>query len=107
MFDTTRATSSRPRFGRPAKLVLTVAAQGVHGACVSAVAQDKSTVGRDHGAAASEAAHTCAKGSDAVVGEAKGAEKSAAGEAKGAEKSEAGEAKGAEKSEAGEAHGRG
>jgi hypothetical protein len=41
-------------------------AQGVHGACVSAVAQDKSTEGRDHGKAVSEAAHNCPKGDDAA-----------------------------------------
>jgi hypothetical protein len=39
-------------------------AQGVHGACVSAVARDKTTVGRDHGKAVSEAAHSCPKGGD-------------------------------------------
>jgi len=70
------------------------AAQGVHGACVSAVAQDKSTVGRDHGAAVSAAAHSCPKGPDAVAGKAKGADKSAAGKAKGAAKSAAGKAHG-------------
>lgn len=39
-------------------------AQGVHGACVSAVAHDKSTVGRAHGKAVSEAAQSCPKGGD-------------------------------------------
>ncbi len=58
-------------------------AQGVHGACVSAVAQDTSLVGRDHGVAVSKAAHECPKG----------AEKSAADKAKGAEKSAAAKAK--------------
>jgi hypothetical protein len=43
-------------------------AQGVHGACVSAVAQDKSTVGRDHGKAVSEAAHSCPKGGEDATG---------------------------------------
>ena len=70
------------------------AAQGVHGACVSKVAQDKTIVGRAHGAAVSKAAHECPKG----------AEKSAAGKAKGAEKSAAGKAKSAEKSAAGKDH---
>ncbi|HEY8653824.1 MAG TPA: hypothetical protein VIL87_12165 [Dermatophilaceae bacterium] len=69
-------------------------AQGVHGACVSAVAQDKSTVGREHGAAVSAEAHSCAKGSDAVAGKAKGAEKSAAAKAKRAAKSAARTARG-------------
>ena len=41
-------------------------AQGVHGACVSAVAQDKSTEGRMHGKAVSEAAHSCPKGDNAA-----------------------------------------
>lgn len=66
------------------------AAQGVHGACVSKVAQDKTIVGRAHGAAVSKAAHECPKGSDDAAGKAKGAEKSAAGKAKSAEKSAAG-----------------
>ena len=66
------------------------AAQGVHGACVSTVAHDKTTVGRAHGAAVSKAAHECPKGSDDAAGKAKGAEKSAAGKAKSAEKSAAG-----------------
>lgn len=57
-------------------------AQGVHGACVSKVAQDKSTVGRAHGAAVSKAAHECPKGPGDVAGKAKGAEKSAAAKAK-------------------------
>ena len=66
------------------------AAQGVHGACVSTVAHDKTIVGRAHGAAVSKAAHECPSGSDDAAGKAKGAEKSAAGKAKGAEKSAAG-----------------
>lgn len=57
-------------------------AQGVHGACVSKVAQDKSTVGSAHGAAVSKAAHECPKGSGDVAGKADGAEKSAATKAK-------------------------
>jgi len=78
-------------------------AQGVHGACVSAVARDRSTVGRKHGTAVSEAAHSCAKGADDVPDEAKDAEKSAAKDAKDAkdaEKSAAKDAKDAEKSAA-------
>ena len=55
------------------------AAQGVHGACVSTVAHDKTIVGRAHGAAVSKAAHECPSGSDDAAGKAKGAEKSAAG----------------------------
>jgi colicin import membrane protein len=58
-------------------------AQGVHGACVSKVAQNKLLVGRAHGAAVSKAAHECPKGSGHVVGKAKGAEKSAARKAHG------------------------
>ncbi|MBK5305321.1 MAG: hypothetical protein JJD92_01390 [Frankiaceae bacterium] len=38
--------------------------QGVHGACVSAVAHDKSLEGREHGKAVSAAAHSCPKGGD-------------------------------------------
>ena len=49
---------------KPTKSPSADGAQGVHGACVSAVAQDKSTVGRDHGKAVSEAAHSCPKGGD-------------------------------------------
>ena len=41
-------------------------AQGVHGACVSAVAKDDSTVGRDHGKAVSAAAKSCPKGDEAA-----------------------------------------
>lgn len=69
-------------------------AQGVHGACVSKVARDKSTVGRDHGLAVSKAAHECPKGSGDVAGNAKGAEKSAAARAKRVAKSAARTAKG-------------
>jgi len=71
-------------------------AQGVHGACVSKVAQDASTVGRAHGLAVSNAAHSCA-------GKATSAQKSAAGKAKAAQKSAAGKAKAAQKSAAGNA----
>ena len=39
-------------------------AQGVHGACVSAVAKSTAAEGRAHGEAVSEAAHTCPKPSD-------------------------------------------
>jgi hypothetical protein len=85
------------------------AAEGVHGACVSAVARDESTVGRDHGAAVAEAAHSCAKGSedvsDDVSGEAEGSEaedgaKSAAHVARDAAKSAAHEVRDATKSAA-------
>ncbi len=70
------------------------AAQGVHGACVSKVAQDTTTVGRAHGLAVSTAAHECPKGSATVAGATKGAEKSAAARAKAAAKSAAGKAHG-------------
>ena len=69
-------------------------AQGVHGACVSKVAQDTTTVGRAHGLAVSKAAHECPKGSDTAAGAAKGAEKSAAAQAKRAAKSAARTARG-------------
>ena len=69
-------------------------AQGVHGACVSKVAHDKSLVGKAHGAAVSAAAHTCPKESGDVAGKAKGAEKSAAAKAKRDAKSAARTAKG-------------
>ncbi len=78
-------------------------ARGVHGACVSRVAHDRSTVGRDHGAAVSAAAHSCPKGSDA----ASGPKKSATGKVKCAEKSAVGKTKCAEKSGSGKAHGKG
>ncbi|MEP7035554.1 MAG: hypothetical protein ABI934_08200 [Actinomycetota bacterium] len=52
-----------------------VGAQGLHGACVSAVAQDKSTVGRDHGAAVSKAAHSCPKDSADTADKADGVDK--------------------------------
>jgi len=80
-------------------------AQGVHGACVSKVAQDKSTVGRAHGAAVSKAAHECPKGSGDVAGKAKGSG-DVAGKAKGAEKSAAAKAKRAAKSAARTAKGK-
>jgi len=70
------------------------AAQGVHGACVSKVAQDTTTVGRAHGLAVSKAAHECPKGSDTAAGAAKGAEKSSAAQAKRAAKSAARTARG-------------
>jgi hypothetical protein len=70
------------------------AAQGVHGACVSKVAQDTTTVGRAHGLAVSKAAHDCPKGSDTAAGAAKGAEKSSAAQAKRAAKSAARTARG-------------
>ena len=70
-------------------------AQGVHGACVSAVAHEKVNVGfRNHGAAVSKAAHECLKGSDTAAGAAKGAEKSSAAQAKRAAKSAARTARG-------------
>jgi colicin import membrane protein len=69
-------------------------AQGVHGACVSKVAQDTTTVGRAHGLAVSKAAHECPKGSDTAAGAAKGAEKSSAAQAKRAAKSAARTARG-------------
>jgi len=69
-------------------------AQGVHGACVSKVAQDTTIVGRAHGLAVSTAAHECPKGSDTVAGAAKGAEKSAAAQAKRAAKAAARKAHG-------------
>ena len=69
-------------------------AQGVHGACVSKVAQDTTIVGRAHGMAVSKAAHQCPKGSDTAAGAAKGAEKSAAAKAKRAAKSAARTARG-------------
>ena len=78
-------------------------ARGVHGACVSRVAHDRSTVGRDHGAAVSAAAHSCPKGSDAVSGP----KKSATGKARCAEKSAAGKVRCAEKSDSGKAHAKG
>ena len=61
-------------------------AQGVHGACVSKVAQVTTIVGRAHGLAVSTAAHECPKGSDTAAGAAKGAAKSAAAKAKHAAK---------------------
>lgn len=67
----------------------TDAAQGVHGACVSKVAQDTTIVGRAHGLAVSKAAHECPKGSDTAAGAAKGAAKSAAAKAKRAAKAAA------------------
>ncbi|NMM23653.1 MAG: hypothetical protein HHJ11_09175 [Phycicoccus sp.] len=69
-------------------------AQGVHGACVSKVAQDTTIVGRAHGLAVSTAAHECPKGPDATAGAAKGAEKSAAAQAKRAAKAAARTARG-------------
>lgn len=62
--DTATAQIALPKPSKSPKAE-TEGAQGVHGACVSAVAQDKTTVGRDHGKAVSEAAHTCPKGDDA------------------------------------------
>ena len=69
------------------------AAQGVHGACVSKVAQDTTTVGRAHGLAVSKAAHEC-KALGTAAGAAKGAEKSAAAQAKRAAKAAARTARG-------------
>lgn len=43
--------------------------QGVHGACVSAVARDDSTEGREHGEAVSAAAKSCPQNKDAEDGE--------------------------------------
>jgi|GEM_PF-1962028 len=73
------------------------AAQGVHGACVSPIAQDRSTAGAEHGVTVAEAAHACA-GSNAADGQAKAAEQSADGQAKAAEQSADGQAKAAEQS---------
>lgn len=69
-------------------------AQGIHGACVSKVAQDATIVGRAHGLAVSKAAHECPKGADTAAGAAKGAEKSAVGQARRAAKSAARTARG-------------
>lgn len=69
-------------------------AQGVHGACVSKVAQDTTIVGRAHGLAVSKAAHECPKGSHTAAGAAKSAEKSAAAQARRAAKSAARTARG-------------
>lgn len=86
-------------------------ARGVHGACVSAVAKDRSTVGREHGAAVSAAAHSCANGSDAVTdvetpdaAEAQDVEKPEAAEAQDVEKADATETHRAQKSAAGKSH---
>ncbi len=81
------------------------ATQGVHGACVSAVARDKSTVGRDHGAAVSKAAHSCPKGSEDAAAETDGVDKPEADKTKDPKKSAAEKGKGgAEKSAAGTSH---
>ena len=69
-------------------------AQGIHGACVSKVAQDTTIVGRAHGLAVSKAAHECPKGADTAAGAAKGAEKSATAQARRAAKSAARTARG-------------
>jgi hypothetical protein len=95
---------------KPDGAVETDDAQGVHGACVSAVAQDKSTVGREHGQAVSEAAHSCAKGSDDATDvekpdvEKPDVEKPGAADTDEVEKTDAVEVRVAEKSDSGETH---
>ncbi len=80
-------------------------AQGLHGACVSAVARDKSTVGRDHGAAVSKAARSCPKGPEGAAAETDGVDKPEADKSKDAKKSEADKGTGgAEKSATGKSH---
>lgn len=67
--DKTPKPEKTPKADRPARTgVQAHGAQGVHGACVSAIAKDESLVGGprgNHGGAVAAAAHDCPRGNSA------------------------------------------